>query len=543
MLKLDFNERADSIPGWLSDFALDTQNMWRYPDRQKVERLIAEKFNTESITQPSAGPNQVFLSNGGDESIELLFKQCKLNQQSVLLPLPAFSQYTHQLKIWGIQNTVIQGLPDLSIDVETIKQNIKPNQWLIITRPNNPTGECLSDGVLIDLIKTAKNRGASVFIDEAYVEFIQENSKTNYALVYDNVVSLRTFSKAFGLAGARLGYLIGNEELIEQFKNIAMPFNVNNLSLQVAKQALENSEEMQAYCAKIIANRKEIYGFLKSRNIEVFDGKGNFLLFKANPKLKILLTLFMSKNGIQIKTTVNDLTDWIRITIPENIRQLINVLEIVFNPEILGFDMDGVLIDTSKSYDACIVQTVKHFTKNTVNNSNIEANIIKLREKGGFNNDWDLSQGLIQQSGFDVDYQEIVKQFQLFYQELKQREVNLLDKQNISQFFNKNYTTAIITGRPKPEAIAGVKQLGITPDFIISADDVSQQKPSPQGINWLKSTVQKKRMWFCGDTVDDMQAGVAAGCVCIGIGKNAENLYQAGADIVLENINQLGELL
>ncbi|MCF6318401.1 MAG: aminotransferase class I/II-fold pyridoxal phosphate-dependent enzyme [Proteobacteria bacterium] len=533
MLKLDFNERADSIPQWLSEFSPDTQNMWRYPDRQKVERLIAEKFNTE--------PSHVFLCNGGDESIELLFKHCKLNQQSILLPLPAFSQYTHQLKIWRIQSTVIDELSDLSIDIEAIKQNIKSNQWLILTRPNNPTGECLSDAVLIDLIKTAKNRGAFVFLDEAYVDFFQENSKINYALVYDNVVSLRTFSKAFGLAGARLGYLIGSDELIKQFKKIAMPFNVNSLSLQVAEQALENSEEMQTYCAKIAANRKEIYGFLKSCHLEVFDGKGNFLLFKVNPKLKILLTLFMSKNGIKIKTTVNDLTDWVRITVPENIGQLMNVLETVFNPEILGFDMDGVLIDTSKSYDACIVQTVKHFTKNTVNNSNIN----ELREKGGFNNDWDLSQGLIQQAGLglDVDYADIVQQFQLFYQELKHREVNLLDKQNISKFFNKKYTTAIITGRPKPEAIEGAKQLAITPDFIISADDVSQQKPSPQGINWLKSTVQKKRMWFCGDTVDDMQAGVAAGCVCIGIGTNAENLYLAGADIVLENINQLGELL
>ena len=112
-----------------------------------------------------------------------------------------------------------------------------------------------------------------------------------------------------------------------------------------------------------------------------------------------------------------------------------------------------------------------------------------------------------------------------------------------NNYLKKNTITAIITGRPRDEARNGVKQLAIDPDFIISADDVNQQKPSPEGINWLKSFTGKNLMWFCGDTVDDMQAGRAANCVCIGIGENKDNLYQAGADIVLNNINQLEDLL
>lgn len=530
-LKLDFNERADSIPKWLDDYSPDLKCLWKYPNKQKLESLLADKFNTNT--------DNLFVSNGGDESIELLFKLCKLNNQSVLLPLPAFSQYTHQLSVWEIDSTIIHGLPNLSIDVESIKAQLKPNQWLIITRPNNPTGECLADDVLIDLIKFAQSTKTNIFLDEAYIEFYQENSEINYALSFNNVICLRTFSKAYGLAGARLGYLIGDSDLINNFKKIAMPFNVNQLSLQLAQLALGNNSEVNNYCVKIAANREEIYTFLKSCNVEVFDGKGNFLLFKLAPKLKILLTLFMSKNGIQIKSSVNDLPDCIRITIPEDIKQLMNVLQTVFKPEIIGFDMDGVLIDTSKSYDACIIKTVEYFTKSVIT----VTNIIELREKGGFNNDWDLSQGLIKQLGFAIEYDAVVKVFQEYYQDLKQYEINLLDKQNITNYFNNDFITAIITGRPKPEAIDGVQQLNITPDFIISADDVSQQKPSPQGINWLKSTANKKRMWFCGDTVDDMQAGMASGCVCIGIGENANNLYLAGADIVLNNINELSELL
>jgi histidinol-phosphate aminotransferase len=528
MLKLDFNERADSIPNWLKEFNVDTSQLWKYPNRVEVEELIAQNLNCQK--------NNIFLSNGGDESIDLLFKMCKLNKQSILLPTPAFSQYTHQLRVWGIEHTIIESCDGLSIDLEATASNMKPNQWLVITRPNNPTGECISEDNLINLIEIAQAIGATVFLDEAYVEFFLENSTLNYALNYDNVISLRTFSKAYGLAGARLGYLVGNGDLINAFKKIAPPFNVNQLSLQMAKHALKNTSEVTRYCKVIAINRGLVYGFLKSCGIDVFEGKGNFLLFKLPPKKKILLSLYLGKLGIQIKTNVDDLPDYVRITIPENITLLFDALQTVFKPEIIGFDMDGVLIDTSQSYDQCIIETVAYFTKKSINADNIA----EFRSKGGFNNDWDLTQGLIKGLGSAIELDEIIVKFQEYYQTYKNNEINLLQSDKL---FNKDYTTAIITGRPKLEAHDGIKQLAIKPDYIISADDVSQQKPSPEGINSLKNKTQKSHMWFCGDTVDDMQAGIAGDCLCIGIGTDAENLYAAGADIVLENINQLEELL
>jgi histidinol-phosphate aminotransferase len=528
MLQLDFNERSDSIPKWLIDFEAETSQLWRYPNRKEVETLIAKKFGIND--------EEVFLSNGGDESIELLFKLCKLQQQSVLLPLPAFSQYTHQLGIWGIEFLEIESHENLSIDVEGLLKQLKPNQWLVITRPNNPTGECISDVNLIKLIERAKKVNANVFLDEAYIEFYTDYSGVNFALTYDNVISLRTFSKAFGLAGARLGYLLGNEVLIKQFKRYAMPFNVNNLSLQIAKLALKNTAEMEKYCLAIASNRQQIYKFLVSRNVEVCDSKGNFLLFKVSPVIKQVLSSFMKKNEIQIKTSLYGLPDWVRITIPEKIDLLLTVLKTIYQPEIIGFDMDGVLIDTSESYDLCILETVKYFTKENIDVSQV----IQLRDQGGFNNDWELTQKLLQQQGCSISLDKVIVQFQKYYAVFKKNEINLLKQNNL---FEKNTITAIITGRPRDEALSGVKQLSINPDFIISADDVNQQKPSPEGINGLKSTTGKTRMWFCGDTVDDMQAGKAANCVCIGIGENKENLYQAGADIVLNNINQLEDLL
>ncbi|MFK8010973.1 MAG: aminotransferase class I/II-fold pyridoxal phosphate-dependent enzyme [Marinicellaceae bacterium] len=530
-LKLDFNERADSVPLWLQEFRPDTQCLWQYPDRSKIEAKIAEKFNLTV--------ENIFLSNGGDESIELLFKSCQLNNQSILLSNPAFSQYTHQLSIWNIDSIVVDGLPNLAIDVDQLKKQLKANQWLVITRPNNPTGECLSESILLDLIKAAQNKGANIFLDEAYVEFYTENSEINYAKEFENVISLRTFSKAFGLAGARIGYLMGNASLIAEFKKLSMPFNVNQMSLQLAQKALDNIGEMNDYCASIAKNRDEIFTLLQSFSVDVFNGKGNFLLFRVGNKRKQLLKSYLLKNKIQIKTQVDGLPDCVRITIPAHTEKLKKALQTVFKPDILAFDMDGVLIDTSRSYDASIIKTVEFFTKKIIN---VEE-ITELREKGGFNNDWDLTQKLIERNGFTVWSTNVINKFQEYYNQFKNNETNLLNQSTAIEIFDRDGITAIITGRPKIEANSGVKQLNIQPNFIISADDVEQQKPSPEGINWLKTETGKNNMWFCGDTVDDMQAGTAANCICIGIGDNAENLYRAGADIVLNNINEIKELL
>jgi histidinol-phosphate aminotransferase len=533
LLKLDFNERADSIPKWLANFRLDTNELWKYPNREEVEIKISSKLQLN--------PENVFLSNGGDESIELLFKLCKLKDQSVLLPLPAFSQYTHNLKVWGIKNTLLAARKDQSIDTDAIINTLAANQWLILTRPNNPTGECIDEKTLIKIINKAKQMGAKVFLDEAYIEFFIDFENRLYCKEFENVVSLRTFSKAYGLAGARVGYLLGSSSLIEQFKSISMPFNLNRLSLQLVTQALENQDEVRDYCKIINQNRIQICNILNKANIPVFNGKGNFLLFKLNPKLKGLVSNYLSKNNIQVKTQLQDLEDYVRITIPENIERLVQALKSLFEPEIIGFDMDGVLIDTTESYDVCIQKTVKSFTNNTPS----QAAIIQLRESGGFNNDWDMSLALIQQAGITVEFTDVKNTFQLFYLG-NDAQMGLINKEklllNNSTWNEFNTRKAIITGRPKLEAIQGTKKLNITPDLIISADDVSEQKPSPQGLLITQNQFNSKCMWYIGDTVDDMQAGNAANCVCIGIGSNSKNLYQAGADMVLENINQLKQL-
>ena len=538
-LKLDFNERADSIPDWLQSQQLDLSQLWLYPDRGPVEATIAESYGLNN--------DQVLLTNGGDESIELLFKLCKLQNKRMVVPEPCFSQYTHGQNVWQLDAAFLPAGPSLCIDQKAIADEVKADDWLVLTRPNNPTGEYLDDAELRNLLDAAQQANAQVFLDEAYIEFAQPQSEWyDWSQEFPNVIILRSFSKAFGLAGARLGYLVGQAEVVNQFRKLAMPFNVSQLNLQIAAAGLNNRSEVRNYCEQIESNRNKVFQYLSDQGIEVCDSRANFLLFRLGTQQKNLLNTLCLANNIKIKSQLPGLDAYVRITIPYQVESLLSVLALALQPEVIAFDMDGVLIDTSQSYDLCIIQTVKHFTGQAITVDEV----IQLRASGGFNNDWDLAWQLIHNQGQEVTMDAVIEIFQSLYHGnqntpgLKQAETNLLNDQGRAFLFGEQpWLQAIVTGRPKGEAQDGLSQLKIKPPFVVSADDVSQQKPDPEGLLSVRNNSGKTRMWFCGDTVDDMQAGTAAGCLCIGIGPESEHLYAAGAHLVLENINQLKELL
>ncbi len=546
-LKLDFNERADSQPAWLQSFQLQTQALWRYPDRSALENRMANDLGLAE--------GAVLLTNGGDESIELLYKNCKLNAESLLVPEPCFSQYTHNQVVWQNDTIFTAATADLSIDVGALKANLRAKQWLILTRPNNPTGEYLPVAVLEELIEMAAAKGAWVFLDEAYVEFANAAETIDYT-AYPNLITLRTFSKAFGLAGARIGYIFGQAELVAKFRQLAMPFNVSNVNLQLATAAWQARGEISPYCQRIADNRAVVAQLLSDQGLAPYPSRGNFLLFETSAEKKVLWARVMAKYGIQIKTELAGLPAAVRLTIPADISKFSQVMQLILQPQLLAFDMDGVLIDTAMSYDQCIKRTVQQLTGQNISQTDVEA----VRARGGFNNDWVLSAELIANQGVAVSFEQVVETFQKLYNGdaetagLVEQEKQLLSNSLQQQVFDPDspYCTAVVTGRPRAEAEHGVEKLQIKPDFIISADDVSQQKPDPEGLLAVIEASSQQfgqglRAWFCGDTVDDMQAGRQAGCVCIGIGATTpeavDNLYQAGADIVLDNINQLEALL
>ncbi len=539
-LKLDFNERSDRVNPLTEKFSYG-ETLWQYPDREPLERLIAK--------QNQLLPTQVLCTNGGDEAIMILMRMIKENYQ-MILPLPAFSQYTWGVKSWQQDALVVPPRENLAIDVDATIAQIKraKNSVTIITRPNNPTGEAIANADLLAILQAAQTTNSWVFLDEAYIEFAEFDSVVATLLPeYNNLVILRTFSKAYGLAGIRLGYILGSESLIEAFRVRCMPFNVATPSLQVAEQALldDNQKEMRDYCDLIKKNRQVLSEWLIQNKVTVFPSQANFVLIKLPTKMASAVKAFMAKQGILIRTfSEKELVDCIRISIPTNLERLIKALQQCLVPELICFDMDGVLIDTSGSYDQTVLATVKALSGKNVSVDDIES----LRRQGGFNNDWVLSRQLLLNLEVEISLEKVTDVFQTIYlgennDGLVNNETPLINQSFVSKINQSNKNFTIVTGRPKKEALAGQAFVNLSSLELISLDDVQQGKPSPEGIQKLQQKYSKLS-WMCGDNPDDMQAAVASGSFAIGIGSNkVEALYQAGADIVLDSINELEKWL
>ncbi len=213
----------------------------------------------------------------------------------------------------------------------------------------------------------------------------------------------------------------------------------------------------------------------------------------------------------------------------------------------LIFDMDGVLIDSSQSYDRTIKETVRFFTNGTIVQKEIES----IRLEGGFNNDWDLCDALLQRRGFYLSKQAIIDRFQLTYREYFYKDEQWLLRSEIIENLKTRYRTGIVSGRPVDEIVQSLERFRMAHcfDCIVGMEDVLKPKPDPEGILIAKSALSIEEGYYIGDTVDDIQASRAAKLQPIAIIKSnlskrqREKIHQYGAVQIMDNINQITEVI
>jgi HAD superfamily hydrolase (TIGR01548 family) len=217
----------------------------------------------------------------------------------------------------------------------------------------------------------------------------------------------------------------------------------------------------------------------------------------------------------------------------------------------LIFDMDGVLVDVRSSYMTAIKKTVENISGTAVSDKDIQ----DLKDKGGFNNDWVVTDELLRIRGYEMSFENVIVEFQKIYKGesfdgLINSETWLLDKVLIEKI-SKVYKLAIITGRPRPETEHTLKINGMTDYFesVITMDDQEEQKPDHKLIEITLDRLQCVSGFYFGDTVDDMHMALksefvkAVGVLPPGYGKEViDVLIKNGADIVLENINDLEQV-
>jgi HAD superfamily phosphatase len=222
-------------------------------------------------------------------------------------------------------------------------------------------------------------------------------------------------------------------------------------------------------------------------------------------------------------------------------------------PDVIVFDMDGVLVEVTQSYREAIRETVRHFTGADVSHDTIQ----DFKTAGGWNNDWQLSHRLIADLGKTVPYEEVVDRFNLIFfgangDGLISKE-QWMPKEGLLENLAKRASLAIFTGRVKYEADATLGRYAphIRFDPLVTDECVANPKPAPDGLKIIQQQYPGNHIWYLGDTVDDARSARAAGVPFIGVStphnpRHAEitrSLEELGAFVVLTDINELETLL
>src|SRR6201993_136936 len=226
---LDANENAFGSP-------LDTPYN-RYPDplQYAVKKRLSEIKGVP--------PRNIFLGNGSDEAIDILFRAfCNPGVDNVILVPPTYGMYEVSANINDIQTKKVNLTEEYQLNLEGIAEAIDEHTKMIfICSPNNPTGNSIQR---VDVETLLANFNGMVVIDEAYINFSRQKSFIQELTEYGNLVVLQTLSKAWGLAGLRVGMAFASEEIIEVMNKVKPPYNVNEASQQLALKALGNIDQV-----------------------------------------------------------------------------------------------------------------------------------------------------------------------------------------------------------------------------------------------------------------------------------------------------------
>ena len=282
----------------------------RYPDPLQ----IAVKKQISKIKNVAV--ENIFLGNGSDEAIDLLMRVfCEPRIDKIMILPPTYGMYKVSASIADIGIKTVSLTPDFQPNVDEILEKANNKiKLLFLCSPNNPTGNSFE---LETMEKLVQNFNGIVVIDEAYIDFAAQESCIKWINKYSNLVILQTFSKAWGLAGIRLGMAFANTQIVNLLNKVKPPYNVNQLTQKVALKALDNQQQTQGYIKEILKERQNLESALNKLNIvkKVYKTNANFILVKfENPQETYD---YLATKGVIIRNRSNVILcdDCLRITV------------------------------------------------------------------------------------------------------------------------------------------------------------------------------------------------------------------------------------
>jgi len=282
----------------------------RYPD--PYQKQLKEKL--AFVKQITA--NQIFIGNGSDECIDILFRTfCEPGKDNIIICPPTYPMYEVSANINDITVQNAPLLADYQLNVAHIEQLVNERTKIIwICSPNNPTGNSLDR---IDIETILNHFDGIVVIDEAYINFSKQKSFVQSLIDYPNLVVMQTLSKAWGLAGLRLGMCFANPDIIGYMNKVKAPYNINIVTQELALQALEEVGQVNDMIKLLVDMRNALAQVIASMPhvIKVFPSDTNFILVKI-PKARKLYEFLMSKGIIvRDRSALALCEDSLRITV------------------------------------------------------------------------------------------------------------------------------------------------------------------------------------------------------------------------------------
>ncbi|SCB91555.1 histidinol-phosphate aminotransferase [Gilliamella bombicola] len=294
-------------------FELTEQTLNRYPEPQP-EKVIQRYAQYAGVQ-----PDQLIVSRGADEAIELLMRAfCEPEKDSILYCPPTYGMYQVSAETLGIKTKTVPTKADWQLDLKRIEQHLDSVKLIYVCSPNNPTGNLIDPEDIKALLNIANNR-ALVVIDEAYIEFSPDSTVVSWLANYPNLVVLRTLSKAFALAGLRCGFTIANKPVIDALQKVIAPYPLATPVADIAAQALSKDgiNAMKLHVINLNKQKEKFANSLAQLSVveKVYPSSSNYLCVKFQDNKDVFNILW--NKGIILRDQSKSIgeNNMIRITI------------------------------------------------------------------------------------------------------------------------------------------------------------------------------------------------------------------------------------
>lgn len=291
------------------------------PESKKIKYIISLYYNINS--------NEVFIGNGSDEVLAHCFLAFFKNKKKLFIPSITYLFYESYIKLYNIKYIIMNLNKKFKI-IKNIYKNLEGN--ILITNPNAPTGKIINNWNIEKII--INNRNSFILLDEAYIDFEKKYDSTNFIKRYNNIIVVKTLSKSRSLAGLRLGYALGNINIIKNLDKIKNSFNtypINILNQKIINSLYNNNIQFLRKINIIKKNKSFLIKNLKKMNFKIIDSKTNFLLIKSKKKnINLIIKKMKKYNFFLRKFEVPKIENFVRITVAnkKNCKILLKVLKL-----------------------------------------------------------------------------------------------------------------------------------------------------------------------------------------------------------------------